>query len=936
MDSTSRLDYALFQLTPTRTRFDLVLFYGGNSEKLASGLFEPFISHLKFARDEISKGGYSITLRPPSHAAPWFTKATFERFVRFVSTPAVLERFVSIEKEIVQIEVSIHANESSNTDEPGQLDQGSGSVANGLTRKSTESSKLKSELERANDSIHEENSRIQLQRLLETRRVLLRKEQAMAYARGLVAGFQMDNIDDLISFAYAYGASRLREACVNFKELCKKKHGDGLWMEELAAMEACSPAELSFLGTSGIVLMNEASGPNQNVLLNFTNLCGDASKDSTASNASSDGKKDDNLPASVSKVQIPVTWQNQLPPYMYSFQGPIHQLPPYQGYPFSPPMHPHYAGNMQWPPNMRANYHNNQKSSLRKEEFLNRKDYESGEDRRTESSDSDIESDSDSNIQQDNKNSSTEHSNKKKHRKKSSKTVVIRNINYITPERRNGEKGGDSDESSSEEDEFLDEESLRKKVDDAVGLLKKSRKANSSCHKKIDANKSVHVANGSNDAIDQDSGGNSVEHSSKKGKGKGKDNWDAFQNLLMRVEEKTDDRVETLCSMDVQDEHLILRSSEGGISSTTTPAVDQESEKDLKKHIIATDSFVVTDREGGSEGRVKLEDFENGENFRSVLKSEDCTDADLLFSRRSEEPVLGIGDTVSTCASESSTIKTVMCEDCFIVNHSGKKENEKGTNGQTIFDGDCVLPVGDNLHGEKHKKDVLIDDSLMIQARSVTDDLYEPQWKMDIRMDVDLTSAASPGDGAANGSQDKHEVYEPNDLCMVLERESEFQSSKDSWSMDYGIDVSFEEANKRCSVAEVKLSDDNLVKNNEVNGTKHQGKEARSKVPHGSIRKSKPELMSKSRKPSLVSRPGVQKSKLEKEEEIRKKMEELLIQRQKRIAERTAANGLAPTASKKAPSQSRTAKGPIKSDTNNIPAATRETNRIGCVKIRAT
>lgn len=539
-------------------------------------------------------------------------------------------------------------------------------------------------------------------------------------------------------------------------------------------------------------------------------------------------------------MQIPVTWQNQLPPYMYSFQGPIHQLPPYQGYPFSPPMHPHYAGNMQWPPNMRANYHNNQKSSLRKEEFLNRKDYESGEDRQTESSDSDIESDSDSNIQQENKNSSTVHSYKKKHRKKSSKTVVIRNINYIAPERRNGEKGVDSDESSSEEDEFLDEESLRKKVDDAVGLLKKSRKANSSCHKKIDANKSVHVANGSND------------------------NWDAFQNLLMRVEEKTDDRVETLCSMDVQYEHLILRSSEGGISSTTTPAVDQESEKDLKKHIIATDSFVVTDREGGSEGRVKFEDFENGQNFRSVLKREDCTDADLLFSWRSEEPVLGIGDIVSTCASESSTIKTVKCEDWFIVNQLGKKESEKGTNGQTIFDGDCVLPVGDNLHSEKHKKDVLVDDSLMIQARSVTDDLNEPQWKLDIRMDVDLTSAASPGDIAANGSQDKLEVYEPNDLCVVLERESEFQSSKDSWSMDYGIDVSFEEANQRCSVAEVKLSDDNPVKNNEVNGTKHQGKEARSKVPRGSIEKSKPELMSKSRKPSLVSRPGVQKSKLEK------------------------------------------------------------------------
>lgn len=64
-------------------------------------------------------------------------------------------------------------------------------------------------------------------------------------------------------------------------------------MEELAAMEACLPAELSFLGTSGIVLTNASSAPNQNILSNFTKvgLCGDASKDSTTSNASPDGMK---------------------------------------------------------------------------------------------------------------------------------------------------------------------------------------------------------------------------------------------------------------------------------------------------------------------------------------------------------------------------------------------------------------------------------------------------------------------------------------------------------------------------------------------------------------------------------------------------------------------------------------------------------------------
>ncbi|KAI8011036.1 COP1-interacting protein 7 [Camellia lanceoleosa] len=83
-------------------------------------------------------------------------------------------------------------------------------------------------------------NRVRLQRVLKTRKAVLRKEQAMAYARALVAGFEMDYIDDLISFADAFGASRLREACINFIELCKKKNDDGLWMDEVVAMQAYS------------------------------------------------------------------------------------------------------------------------------------------------------------------------------------------------------------------------------------------------------------------------------------------------------------------------------------------------------------------------------------------------------------------------------------------------------------------------------------------------------------------------------------------------------------------------------------------------------------------------------------------------------------------------------------------------------------------------
>ncbi|RZC65410.1 hypothetical protein C5167_009096 [Papaver somniferum] len=178
MDSNVHLDYALFQLTPTRTRY---------------------------AKEQIPKGGYSIKLCPPSSNSSWFSKGTLERFVRFVSTPEVLERFVTIEAEISQIEVSIQTNESSNTNE------GTASVADGNAKKAIVPYKPKAESNESTDEVAQgENSKIRLQRVLETRKKVLRKEQAMAYARAFVAGFDMDWIDDLILFSDAFGALRLR------------------------------------------------------------------------------------------------------------------------------------------------------------------------------------------------------------------------------------------------------------------------------------------------------------------------------------------------------------------------------------------------------------------------------------------------------------------------------------------------------------------------------------------------------------------------------------------------------------------------------------------------------------------------------------------------------------------------------------------------------
>ena len=62
----------------------------------------------------------------------------------------------------------------------------------------------------------------------------------------------------------------VREACINFMDLCKRKNEDRLWMAELAAMQACSRLDLSYLETSGILLDGEDNDPSQNLMMNFS------------------------------------------------------------------------------------------------------------------------------------------------------------------------------------------------------------------------------------------------------------------------------------------------------------------------------------------------------------------------------------------------------------------------------------------------------------------------------------------------------------------------------------------------------------------------------------------------------------------------------------------------------------------------------------------
>ncbi|XP_057761695.1 COP1-interacting protein 7 isoform X1 [Arachis stenosperma] len=903
MDSKAVLDYALFQLTPTRTRCELVVFCGGVREKIASGLFEPFVSHLKFVKDEISKGGYSIKLLPPNNSAFWFSKATFERFVRFVSTPAILERFVSLEKEILQIESSFQANALSMS--TASSDEGTTPQANGITRRLSDSAKLNGVIDDV-DNKEEESSKVSLQRLLESRIALLRKEQAMAYTRGLVAGFEINSIDDLMHFANAFGALRLREACINFKDLWSKKHADDLWIKEVAAMQSCLPPAILFSETSGIVLANDTIENN-------------STKDAGELETPNSGKKEDvNLastdpkPPHMANVHMPMPWPyNVPPPYMYNLQ----QMPPYQGYPMTnmQPVPPHLLRNMQWSSDMAMNQ---KPSETKKKKSTNKKGHEEDEDEKTESSESDSRSESNSDEEQESNHSVKDALKRKKNRRKSSGTVVIRNINYITPKRRNGNDGESSDESSLDDgDDSVSEEAIKQKVGAALESLQKVHKVEKHANgKKAHSRRSLTKSSDSTDHDLTENSGNASEEGNKN------DNWDAFQNLL-KIDEDIGEKVQP--TIDVHNEHLMVRNSiEPMPYSSSSPHMDfKEVPKNPK---VPSDSFIVANRNGANEGGFKLDEYVDSRG--SVTKRRDSIGEEILMSNRLKETGNELGNPLSTFVADSSLVtKSIAADDCFIVDNLDKNRSPVPT-----VDGDCVLSsVNDSSHAEKRSQESFIDDSFMIQGQLVDNSPSDSQWRTDIVVE-DLVSANMMEADTAASSQKREE--EPSDLYVVLQRDSGLDSVEASRTMDYEIDFSFTETCRRSSIdvnKDVPVTPENDKTKSKVSGTRSLEKDKpNSKSIRGSSVKSRPEITPRNKRTPLTSRPIVQKSKREQEDEIRKRMEELALERQRRIAERTASSGLARAAPRKDQGEGKAAR--VNSKTQSI-------NRtISTTKVRGT
>eukprot|EP00250_Pteridium_aquilinum_P011828 c20335_g1_i1 orf=635-4417(+) len=254
MRSNTQLDYAVFQLNPTRTRCELHIAAQGMTYKLASGLLKPFVAHLSAAEEQIAGGGYSIRLEPPDPgSATWFTKGTMERFVRFVSTPEVLERVSSVEMELIELEetIRVQANDASDDNKTAEdylskLAHVQASTGGMAVTPANPEKPAKESLDCAETGT-EDTTKQWLLGALDARRTMLQKEQAVAFARAIAAGFSVENMGDLMLFAESFGAIRLREACTNFMALCKKRQESGLWQEDLKLAAAeIAQADMAF------------------------------------------------------------------------------------------------------------------------------------------------------------------------------------------------------------------------------------------------------------------------------------------------------------------------------------------------------------------------------------------------------------------------------------------------------------------------------------------------------------------------------------------------------------------------------------------------------------------------------------------------------------------------------------------------------------------
>lgn len=780
MKPNTRLDSIVFQLTPTRTRCDIVITANGKTEKIASGLLNPFLAHLKAAQEQIGKGGYSIVLEPNQGSdSTWFTKGTVERFVRFVSTPEILERVYTIESEIIQIEkaISIQVNNETGVhsveDLPAKSEEsieGSKPSPGGNEEKAIVLYQPVSHQQEEDGSImQEKNSKVQLVRVLQTRKTVLQKEQGMAFARAVAASFDIDNISALLSFAECFGASRMMDACKRFVDLWKAKHENGQWVEVETTEAMTCRSNLPSMNSSDIMFVS--SNEQGNVASEKNGIsCATGGDLKPQADHHGQTNSQEYVPGQFPHPMFP-PWQmhpqaNGLPVFQpYPMQG----MPYFQNYPgngpyFQPPYPPYDDSTLHAGHRTRQRRHSMDSKDLSADSDTQEIDVDMGEE--------------DSVSMKPRKKGS-------KSSRKQSKTVVIRNINYIASA---NQACSDGDPESCS-DSGIDDDGVRKSK--KKGVCSKSNK---------EERLSGQVG---------DDG-----------------HWQAFQNFLLK-------------------------------------------DADESSNSARNNMFEM-------EGKVKGRKRESAVgNASSILGGRNLGENhDVGFSECHD------------IAGDMTRIRKPIDDQMYMINRQEKLTDVWDSSLDPIIANGIRGSLNEN-EGSSHG---ITDDSFMILQRSGSLDQVANNGRTTMEMDYELPSQKPENHTVGTRSQSN---YEPHDLNLIPDRVIEDGPSSYDPALDYEMQAQVKEGDNLSGKKKKEVTRE--AQGRPKKGVKDQKMKTDRRITTGT-RREKPSKLSpledaRARAERIRAfKADQQKIKKEKEEEQKRRLEALKMERQKRIAARSGTN----------------------------------------------
>ncbi|XP_054805701.1 COP1-interacting protein 7 isoform X2 [Prosopis cineraria] len=833
MHSSMRLDSAVFQLTPTRTRCDLVIIVNGKKEKIASGLLDPFLSHLKAAKDQMAKGGYSIILEPDHDGASWFTRGTIERFVRFVSTPEILERVYTIESEILQIEEAIAiqggttigiSSQEENQVKHAENTEGASERTTSKNLQDTNEEKAivlykpEAQPPEANGTTQSEgNSKVQLLKVLETRKSVLQKEQGMAFARAVAAGLDIDCLPALMSFAECFGASRMMDACKKFMDLWKRKHESGQWLEIEASEAIRNRLDFSPVNTSGIILSSMAAASHTE--LDSENN-GKASADVPPVDCQPSAGHQENIQGQFPHHMYPSWPINSPPGTVPVFQPyPMQGMPYYQNYPGTPYMQPIYS------PVEDPRLKSGQNMGRRRHSM-------DGRYNNTESEPWD-----ELNIEGECSQTGERQKKSSRSGRQKSGTVVIRNINYITKTENSSGSGSDSD-SGSENNEDRDTHEYVKNP--------KRRGSGKESFKRLNSSDREEVELGN----DADGG-----------------HWQAFQNCLLRDVD--------------EDRHAIDQDQF---------EVGKGDHLRRKKHIAVNDPLVSSEQnrheiQGG-------DSIDMHAISRGLTHMPKTANDEVLLSRRATQSGGGMSldDVQSSEIDGRRVVYRRTANDDFIIL---KQESQSG-NAHPSSDLEAVNGLGySNNNLERKSLRDMNDDSYIVEYRSIQVSGAGDNERKAIDIDCELPMVHQKAERLSSELRN-HSNYQPDELSLMPERGSERGSLGYDPALDYEMEARAEvdtsrAKNKELS-ADTKPGSKRLEKEQKSKLTLNSSDRKKNVGPirRGKNSKLSPLDEARARAEKLRNyKADLQKMKKEKEEEELKRLEALKIERQKRIAARS-------------------------------------------------